>query len=139
MSELESFSTQEIKRQDFLEPLGKHCKNLKVLKIPRLEIDDKKFLKFLNDQKHALNELEISVSYISIESFKAISTCQHLKKLSLSDNSHDSHEGLDDSEDWTYSSDHAIFYQNKIPFIYFGVADHNDSLNICTGCFHPGT
>lgn len=29
-------------------------------------------------------------------------------------------------EDWTYSSDHRIFHQRKIPFIYFGVEDHED-------------
>lgn len=28
--------------------------------------------------------------------------------------------------DWTYSSDHAPFHRNKIPFIYFGVEDHED-------------
>lgn len=29
-------------------------------------------------------------------------------------------------EDWTYSSDHAAFYEKGIPFIYFGVEDHED-------------
>lgn len=29
-------------------------------------------------------------------------------------------------EDWTYSSDHRIFHEKKIPFIYFGVEDHKD-------------
>ncbi|GAL66376.1 M28 family peptidase [Jejuia pallidilutea] len=29
-------------------------------------------------------------------------------------------------EDWTYASDHASFYRKQIPFLYFGVADHND-------------
>lgn len=28
--------------------------------------------------------------------------------------------------DWTFSSDHAVFHQEKIPFIYFGVEDHED-------------
>ena len=31
-----------------------------------------------------------------------------------------------DSEDWTMSSDHALFHKNNIPFIYFGVEDHKD-------------
>lgn len=30
------------------------------------------------------------------------------------------------SSDWTTASDHAIFHQEKIPFIYFGVEDHED-------------
>jgi len=29
-------------------------------------------------------------------------------------------------DDWTFSSDHSIFHQRKIPFIYFGVEDHED-------------
>lgn len=36
------------------------------------------------------------------------------------------HEGLGDGDNWTYSSDHAAFHKAKIPFIYFGVADHKD-------------
>tara|TARA_R110002126_G_scaffold12196_20_gene53215 strand:+ start:1083 stop:2144 length:1062 start_codon:yes stop_codon:yes gene_type:complete len=30
------------------------------------------------------------------------------------------------THDWTLSSDHGIFHQQQVPFIYFGVADHND-------------
>lgn len=29
-------------------------------------------------------------------------------------------------QDWTYSSDHGIFHKEEIPFLYFGVEDHND-------------
>lgn len=29
-------------------------------------------------------------------------------------------------DDWTFSSDHRIFHESKIPFIYFGVEDHPD-------------
>ncbi|WP_104808088.1 M28 family peptidase [Polaribacter filamentus] len=29
-------------------------------------------------------------------------------------------------EDWTFSSDHRIFHEKKIPYIYFGVEDHKD-------------
>ncbi|MFD2036488.1 M28 family peptidase [Belliella marina] len=29
-------------------------------------------------------------------------------------------------DDWTNASDHAQFHQKKVPFIYFGVEDHND-------------
>ncbi|MEX6626796.1 M28 family peptidase [Tenacibaculum salmonis] len=36
------------------------------------------------------------------------------------------HEGLDSSENWTNSSDHAAFHKKDIPFIYFGVPDHED-------------
>lgn len=28
--------------------------------------------------------------------------------------------------DWTFSSDHRVFYKEKIPFLYFGVEDHKD-------------
>ncbi|MCE2613170.1 M28 family peptidase [Flavobacteriaceae bacterium D16] len=31
-----------------------------------------------------------------------------------------------DVEDWTFASDHREFHKRKIPFIYFGVADHKD-------------
>lgn len=31
-----------------------------------------------------------------------------------------------EQSDWTNSSDHKIFHQAKIPFIYFGVEDHKD-------------
>ncbi|KEO73513.1 M28 family peptidase [Anditalea andensis] len=30
------------------------------------------------------------------------------------------------SDDWTFSSDHAPFHLQKIPYIYFGVEDHDD-------------
>ncbi len=36
------------------------------------------------------------------------------------------HDGEDDLENWTYSSDHASFHKRGIPFIYFGVDDHED-------------
>ena len=36
------------------------------------------------------------------------------------------HEGLTKGDNWTNSSDHAAFHKAKIPFIYFGVADHKD-------------
>ncbi len=36
------------------------------------------------------------------------------------------HEGLDTGDNWTFSSDHAAFHKANIPFIYFGVADHED-------------
>ncbi|MCA1632154.1 MAG: M28 family peptidase [Acidobacteria bacterium] len=30
------------------------------------------------------------------------------------------------SEDWTMQSDHQAFHREKIPFVYFGVEDHQD-------------
>ena len=36
------------------------------------------------------------------------------------------HDGTDDLDDWTYSSDHASFHKKGIPFLYFGVEDHED-------------
>lgn len=30
------------------------------------------------------------------------------------------------TQDWTLSSDHGVFHQHGVPFIYFGVADHED-------------
>lgn len=36
------------------------------------------------------------------------------------------HDGSDHLEDWTYASDHASFHEKHIPFIYFGVEDHED-------------
>ena len=36
------------------------------------------------------------------------------------------HDGYDGLDNWTYSSDHASFYKQDIPFLYFGVEDHED-------------
>lgn len=36
------------------------------------------------------------------------------------------HDGKDGLQNWTYSGDHQPFYLNKIPFLYFGVEDHED-------------
>ena len=36
------------------------------------------------------------------------------------------HDGSDRKANWTYSSDHASFHVENIPFLYFGVADHED-------------
>jgi len=36
------------------------------------------------------------------------------------------HDGDDSEDDWTYSSDHGSFYDKGIPFLYFGVEDHQD-------------
>lgn len=41
---------------------------------------------------------------------------------------HDTTDGSE--EDWTYSSDHAVFHREGIPFLYFGVEDH-------AGYHHP--
>ncbi|WP_445747811.1 M20/M25/M40 family metallo-hydrolase [Polaribacter sp.] len=38
---------------------------------------------------------------------------------------HDDPEKIEQS-DWTLSSDHRVFFKEKIPFIYFGVEDHKD-------------
>lgn len=34
------------------------------------------------------------------------------------------HDGSDDKEDWTQSSDHGPFHESGIPFLYFGDEDH---------------
>lgn len=39
---------------------------------------------------------------------------------------HDDPENFKGKENWTYSSDHGPFHTAKIPFVYFGVADHAD-------------
>ena len=36
------------------------------------------------------------------------------------------HDGKDSLQNWTYSSDHGSFYRKGIPFLYFGVEDHED-------------
>ena len=35
------------------------------------------------------------------------------------------HDGSDDKDDWTNSSDHAPFHKKNIPFLYFGNEDHD--------------
>jgi Zn-dependent M28 family amino/carboxypeptidase len=39
---------------------------------------------------------------------------------------HDDPSLFKGSENWTFSSDHGPFHSVKIPFVYFGVADHKD-------------
>ncbi|MEX2350000.1 MAG: M28 family peptidase, partial [Flavobacteriaceae bacterium] len=36
------------------------------------------------------------------------------------------HDGLDGKDSWVTASDHAHFYNNNIPFLYFGIEDHAD-------------
>ncbi|MGZ0015605.1 M28 family peptidase [Yeosuana sp. AK3] len=36
------------------------------------------------------------------------------------------HDGDDNLDNWTFSSDHASFHKKGIPFLYFGVDDHAD-------------
>ncbi len=36
------------------------------------------------------------------------------------------HDGTDRKENWMYASDHVNFYRKGIPFLYFGVEDHED-------------
>lgn len=36
------------------------------------------------------------------------------------------HDGYDGKDNWTYASDHTNFYRKGIPFLYFGVEDHED-------------
>ncbi len=36
------------------------------------------------------------------------------------------HDGYDGLENWTYASDHVNFYKKGIPFLYFGVENHED-------------
>ena len=36
------------------------------------------------------------------------------------------HDGGDGKQDWTQSSDHGPFHEEKIPFLYFGEEDHDD-------------
>lgn len=36
------------------------------------------------------------------------------------------HDGIDGKDSWVLASDHAHFYKNDIPFLYFGVEDHAD-------------
>lgn len=39
---------------------------------------------------------------------------------------HDDPSVFQGSDNWTFSSDHGPFHSIKIPFVYFGVADHKD-------------
>ncbi|UPS92341.1 M20/M25/M40 family metallo-hydrolase [Bizionia sp. M204] len=36
------------------------------------------------------------------------------------------HDGTDGKQNWMFASDHAPFHLKKIPFLYFGVEDHED-------------
>jgi len=51
-----------------------------------------------------------------------------LQSVSSSVNLKYAHDSPDykGSDNWTYASDHGEFHKKKVPFIYFGVADHKD-------------
>ena len=51
-----------------------------------------------------------------------------INDLKLPDNFYllSGHDGTDKKQNWTYSSDHGIFHKSNIPFLYFGVEDHED-------------
>lgn len=53
------------------------------------------------------------------------SGCASSNKIKVT-SGHDGHDGYDGLENWTYASDHANFYKKGIPFLYFGVEDHED-------------
>ncbi len=53
---------------------------------------------------------------------KLITDSKHSCKINLVRG----HDGYDDLDNWTYSSDHANFHKKGIPFLYFGVEDHKD-------------
>lgn len=53
---------------------------------------------------------------------KLITESKHSCKINLVRG----HDGYDDLDNWTYSSDHANFHKKGIPFLYFGVEDHKD-------------
>ncbi|RED50442.1 M28 family peptidase [Seonamhaeicola aphaedonensis] len=48
--------------------------------------------------------------------------CTESKKVNLITG----HDGYDDKDSWVYASDHANFHKRGIPFLYFGVEDHED-------------
>ncbi len=51
-----------------------------------------------------------------------VSNIKHSSKVKLSMG----HDGEDGRDNWTYSSDHVSFHKKGIPFLYFGVEDHED-------------
>ncbi|MFY0713394.1 M28 family peptidase [Seonamhaeicola sp. NFXS20] len=67
------------------------------------------------------NELFVSGSNI-YSSFKNVVCCNTSKKVKLVIG----HDGYDKKDSWVYASDHANFHKKGIPFLYFGVEDHED-------------
>ncbi|APY10699.1 peptidase M20 [Seonamhaeicola sp. S2-3] len=67
------------------------------------------------------NELFVSGSNI-YSSFKNVVCCNTSKKVNLVIG----HDGYDEKDSWVYASDHASFHKKGIPFLYFGVEDHED-------------
>lgn len=57
------------------------------------------------------------------ENLKKIFTDYEQSKLVRLELGHDGKDGL---EDWTNSSDHSSFHLKSVPFLYFGVDDHED-------------
>jgi Zn-dependent M28 family amino/carboxypeptidase len=94
---------------------------------------------FVNNSKVPLKQIRVNLNMDMIsrsnnnelyvvgtrhnESLKhIISKFQQPKKLKLLIG----FDGENSREDWTHSSDHASFHKKGIPFLYFGVEDHED-------------
>ncbi len=56
------------------------------------------------------------------KSLKSAVCCVKSKKVKLISG----HDGYDNKESWVYASDHVHFHKAGIPFLYFGVEDHED-------------
>ncbi|TWO32293.1 M28 family peptidase [Seonamhaeicola sediminis] len=67
------------------------------------------------------NELYVAGSNINTFFRKAV-CCIESKKIDLITG----HDGYDDKDNWVYASDHSNFHKKGIPFLYFGVEDHED-------------
>ena len=67
------------------------------------------------------NELYVAGVNLN-KSLKKVVCCNKSKKVKLVVG----HDGYDNKDSWVYSSDHANFHKKGIPFLYFGVEDHED-------------
>ncbi|WP_417290568.1 M28 family peptidase [Corallibacter sp.] len=68
------------------------------------------------------NELYVTGARFKDNLNQAVSSFKVKEGLTLKQG----HDGKDSLQNWTYSSDHGSFYRKGIPFLYFGVEDHED-------------
>jgi hypothetical protein len=94
---------------------------------------------FVNDSKIPLENIEVNINMDMISRsddnvlFAVGSRFNSaLRRIVLNSEAQPSiklltgHEGTDASENWLYASDHASFHKMDIPFLYFGVVNHED-------------
>ncbi|TYA70125.1 M28 family peptidase [Seonamhaeicola marinus] len=85
--------------------------------------EDRILLNINMDMISRSDKKELYVVGANINTFlKEAVCCVNSKEIKLISG----HDGYDNKDSWVYASDHTPFHKKGIPFLYFGVEDHDD-------------